>query len=74
MKVISYNIRGLGCRTKRKEIRDLVKKLRVDVCCIQESKKEEVNERLCKSVWGNWSKIGWAYSGSEGRAGGMITI
>ncbi|KAL8466364.1 hypothetical protein ACS0TY_035460 [Phlomoides rotata] len=74
MKLISYNIRGVESRTKRKEVRDLVKKLRADVCCIQESKKEQVSEILCKSLWGNWSKIGWAFKGSEGSSGGIITI
>ncbi|KAL8458968.1 hypothetical protein ACS0TY_036443 [Phlomoides rotata] len=74
MKLLSYNIRGVGSRTKRKEVRDLVKKLRADVYCIQESKKEHVSEILCKSLWGNWSKIGWAFKGSVGSSGGIITI
>ncbi|KAL8511922.1 hypothetical protein ACS0TY_018386 [Phlomoides rotata] len=74
MKIISYNIRGVGSRTKRKEVRDLVKQTRADVCCIQESKKEQVSEIFCKSLWGNWSKIGWAIKGSEGSSGGIITI
>lgn len=39
MKVVSYNIRDLGGRIKKKEIRETV--------CIQETKLERVDRRMC---------------------------
>lgn len=50
MKILSYNVRGLGSRAKRKEIRELNYSLKSDVCCIQESKKEVVEEGLCRAM------------------------
>lgn len=53
MKILSYNISGVGSRAKRREIRELNSFLKSEVCCIQESKKEVVKEGLCKALWGN---------------------
>ncbi|KAL8487210.1 hypothetical protein ACS0TY_023760 [Phlomoides rotata] len=50
MKILSYNIWGLGSRAKCREIMDLIKGHRIDLCCIQETKKEVVDEFLCKSI------------------------
>lgn len=52
MKLISLNIRGLGSTVKRKEVLSLISKLRVDICCIQETKIESMDVNLCKTVWG----------------------
>ncbi|KAL8469743.1 hypothetical protein ACS0TY_032549 [Phlomoides rotata] len=53
MKILSYNIRGLGQRIKKKEIRELIKEFRIDFCCIQESKVSQVSNHSCHSVWWN---------------------
>lgn len=37
MKLVSYNIRGLGGRVKKIEIRDVVMEDKMDLVCIQES-------------------------------------
>ncbi|KAL8503074.1 hypothetical protein ACS0TY_021989 [Phlomoides rotata] len=60
MDILSYNIRGLGSRAKSKETRDLIKCHKVDVCCVQETKKETVDEFLARSIWGA-GKVGWGY-------------
>lgn len=73
MKIISYNIRGLGKRMKRKEVRDLVAEFRADFCCIQETKLEVMEDRVCRATWGN-SEVDWVYKASEGRSGGMLSI
>lgn len=68
MRMLSYNVRGLGSVAKCRDVGDIIRKKRVDFCMLQESKKEEVDEFLCKSIWteGNFS---WAYRGSEGVPG-----
>ncbi|KAL8533869.1 hypothetical protein ACS0TY_010050 [Phlomoides rotata] len=40
---------------------------------VMETKVEEVNKRLCKSIWGN-SPSDWAWLGSIGNVGGILTI
>lgn len=73
MILISYNIRGLGKKEKRRDVRDLLRKVRADVYCLQESKLEEVTNRTVRAIWGN-SKYDWEFAKSEGNSGGIITI
>lgn len=37
--------------------------------CIQETKVENVNEDMCRLIWGNVD-CGWAVREAEGRSGG----
>lgn len=53
MKVISYNVRGLGGGEKRVEVRRLVQEKNPFVFYIQESKLSFVDNFLIKSIWGN---------------------
>lgn len=73
MKILSYNIRGMGKGVKRKEIRELVRRLGVDVCCVQETKMENLEVSICKDAWGD-RKLDWACRGSVGRSGGILTM
>lgn len=47
MKLLTYNIRGLGCSVKCSEVRDLIVKHKVDFCHIQETRKENIDENFC---------------------------
>lgn len=73
MIILSYNIRGLGKRVKRRDVKDLVRGVKPDFCCLQESKLEQVNPRLIKSIWGN-KDFDWDFANSAGRSGGIISI
>ncbi|KAL8543823.1 hypothetical protein ACS0TY_004393 [Phlomoides rotata] len=73
MRMLSYNIRGLGCRAKCREVCELIKSNRVNFCLIQKTKKEEVDEILCKTIWGS-GRVGWAYKGFVGRLGGILSL
>ncbi|KAL8496651.1 hypothetical protein ACS0TY_020372 [Phlomoides rotata] len=73
MKMLSYNIRGVGRKAKKKEIRELVNNWKVDACFIQESKLEKVDGKICRRLWGK-GNFGWAFKQAEGRAGGLISI
>jgi len=46
MNIISYNVRGLGRGVKWATIRRLVKKYQLDMLCIQETKKEQVDKTM----------------------------
>lgn len=73
MKILSYNIRGAGTRVKRKEVHDLVRKLGVEFCCIQETKLEVLDDKYLKFMWGE-NNVGWVVRNSVGRSSGLLTI
>lgn len=73
MIIVSYNIRGLGKKEKRRDVNDLIHQVKADMCCIQESKLKVVNSRIIKSTWGN-ANCEWDFAKSEGSSGGIITI
>nr|KYP70042.1 hypothetical protein KK1_009250 [Cajanus cajan] len=73
MKILSFNIRGLGGRLKVVEVRNLVRSENVDMVCLQETKKESVDKKLCASLWGA-DDFEWAFYPSEGRSGGIVSI
>jgi endonuclease/exonuclease/phosphatase family metal-dependent hydrolase len=47
MKIISWNIRGLGGMVKRKEVRKLVGEQIPSIVCLQETKQEHCDDFLC---------------------------
>lgn len=53
MKLISYNIRGLGGLAKKKEMLNLIRKQKPNLICIQETKMEFINRALCYLMWGS---------------------
>lgn len=73
MKILSYNIRGVGKRVKRKEVKDLILKWGSDFCCLQESKLERVDNKLGRAVWGR-RNFDLEFDAAEGNAGGVISI
>ena len=60
MKIISYNVRGLGKGVKWGAIRRLVKQEGVDMICLQETKKEMVDKAMCQALWGH-VEVGTGY-------------
>ena len=65
MKLISYNIRGLGGLAKKKEIQRLIQIHKLDVICIQETKMEIIERNVCSMMWGS-SEFEFAFKPSEG--------
>jgi len=58
MNIISYNIRGLGRGVKWSAVRRLVLKHQVDMLCIQETKREQIDKTICQALWGD-SDLSW---------------
>lgn len=73
MKILSYNVRGLGRAEKRREVQRLVREKKPWVVCIQETKLEVVDDFLCRSLWGS-SAVGFSFKPSVGAAGGILTL
>jgi len=51
MKVVSWNVRGLGGFEKRKEVRSLVTEKRPWILCLQETKLQRCDDDVCRSLW-----------------------
>lgn len=62
---------GLGRSKKRRPIKDLVNRNRVEVVLIQESKLEVVDRRIIREISG-FARTGWAFLPSVGASGGVI--
>lgn len=52
MRLLSWNVRGLGGLEKRKEVMELVKENMSFVLCLQETKMQLIDDFLRTSVWG----------------------
>ncbi|KAL2599989.1 hypothetical protein AAZX31_10G100300 [Glycine max] len=73
MIILSYNSRGLGRGVKWAAIRRLISKHKVDLVCIQETKKENFNKNICNAIWGD-STAQWDYVPSVQAAGGLLCM
>ncbi|WJX40941.1 hypothetical protein P8452_28364 [Trifolium repens] len=73
MKLISYNIRGLGGKAKKSDIRKIILQNSPDLVCIQETKVEKLDRRICTSLWGS-NEFDFVFKEADGRSGGLLTI
>ena len=73
MKIISWNIRGLGSRTKRRVVKDFLRLQNLDVVMFQETKREECDRRFVGSVWSVRNKE-WAILLACRASGGILII
>ncbi|GLT31257.1 hypothetical protein SLA2020_342010 [Shorea laevis] len=71
MKLISFNVRGLGSMLKRKEVGKLVREEQPDFLFLQETKLEKVDDDLGRTVW-NSGEVGWVMKESIGASGGLM--
>jgi len=55
MKVLSYNVRGVGGFEKRAEVRRFTQEKHPFVVCLQESKLGVIDDLTIKSIWGECS-------------------
>ncbi|KAL2974380.1 hypothetical protein AAZX31_14G101500 [Glycine max] len=73
MKIMSYNIRGLGRGLKWASIRKLVKRECVEMLCLQETKKDVMDKALCQALWGD-SDVKWELQPECNGAGGILCM
>jgi exonuclease III len=69
----SYNVRGLGGGVKRRRIRELVNKERLDVLALQETKLGSVEVATCRGLWGG-DNVRWVCNPALGRSGGLLIL
>lgn len=73
MKLCSYNIRGFGGSSKKKEVSQIVRANKLDMICIQETKAEVVYHRMCALMWDD-DDFSMCFNLSSSRAWGLVII
>ncbi|XP_028059521.1 uncharacterized protein LOC114263216 [Camellia sinensis] len=73
MKIMSWNVRGLGRLEKRRRVKQLIKEKRVDVVLFQETKSRDIDVPFVRSIW-PWEKLEFMAANSDGSAGGLLSI
>ncbi|XP_057418110.1 uncharacterized protein LOC130712288 [Lotus japonicus] len=73
MKIVSYNVRGLGSSAKRRIIRELLVKEQIDMMCVQETKLESVDVGDCTQMWRD-SELEWKALPVVNKGGGLLCI
>lgn len=71
MKLISWNVKGLGCSKKNFSIKDLRRKYKADIVMLQESKKQGSIKQCFRSFWGGRNKD-CVFSPAKRSAGVMV--
>lgn len=73
MNLLTYNATGLGRGVKWLTIRRMVRNQKVDVLCIQETKKEVMERHMCQALWGD-SEVKWVAQPAVNTAGGILCV
>ncbi|XP_028105623.1 uncharacterized protein LOC114304685 [Camellia sinensis] len=73
MKILSWNVRGLGRPEKRGNIKSLVRERCVDVLFLQETKRSSMDDHFVKTIW-PYEELEFLLVDLEGSAGGLLCI
>ena len=73
IRLLSWNVRGANNCDKRKVIKALIKKNRVDLVCLHETKIQEMSRGLIRSL-GVGRRLEWGTVDSRGTTGGIVVI
>lgn len=71
MKILSWNVRGLGGPNKRHLVKDIILNANVDIICLQESKIQEIHSSIWRFIGGSCF-ITFDYIPLLGTVGGII--
>lgn len=73
MKIMAWNVRGLGRQERRCRVRNVIKERRVDVMLIQKTKRSSVDKQFVKSIW-PWDRMAFIAVDADGSSGGLLSI
>ncbi|KAJ9704109.1 hypothetical protein PVL29_005411 [Vitis rotundifolia] len=71
LKILSWNVRGVNDSSKRKLIKSIVRKQKVDLLCIQETKMQVMSEGVVRSL-GSGIFLDWRVLNAIRSAGGIL--
>lgn len=58
--IVVWNVCGLGSRVKKRCVRNLGRKLSIDVLGILETKLENIHDNIISSIWGRHARDWYA--------------
>jgi len=73
MNILTFNSRGLGGAVKRSAIRKMTLTNNLDVLCIQETKMESIDRKLCQYLWADCN-VSFEFAPATNSAGGLLCI
>ena len=71
LRILSWNVRGVNDRSKRKIIKLVIKNQKVDLFCIQETKVQVMSEEMVRSL-GSGRFLDWKVLNAKGTVGGVM--
>ena len=71
LKILSWNVRGVNDGSKRKVIKSVIRKQKVDLFCIQETKMQVMTEGVVRSL-GLGRFLDWRVLNAMGSTGGVL--
>ena len=73
IKILSWNVRGVNDRNKRKLIKALIRSQKVDLVCLQETKMIEMSLGVVRSL-GVGRFLEWGALNARGAVGGVVVL
>ena len=71
VRLLSWNVRGVNDRSKRKVIKLVIRSQKMDLFCIQETKMQVMSEEVVRSL-GSGRFLDWKVLNAMGTAGGVL--
>lgn len=73
MKILSWNVCGLGSVARRLTANELLHRNEVQIALVQELKFSSLSEKIVKEVWGSIF-VNWVSADAVGSAGGFLLL
>ena len=73
MKILNWNVRGLGDPLKGGKVKEIILKLGPEIVMLQETKLESFEDMHLREVWDTKHKD-YVFLPSSGASGGMVLI
>ncbi|KAK4607051.1 hypothetical protein RGQ29_001035 [Quercus rubra] len=73
LRIVSWNVRALNEQDKRLRVKNLIRKWKADIVCLQETKMELINRGTICSLWGD-QHVDWLFLGSVDEAVGCFFV
>ena len=73
IKILSWNVRGVNDPVKRSVIKGFLRSNRVDLVCFQETKVQQMNIGMVRSLGVGWY-LNWIALDAKGSAGGILLL
>ena len=73
MKILSWNVCGLGSAARRLTVNELLHRNKVQIALVRESKFSSLSEKIVEEVWGS-RFVNWVSVDAVGSAGGFLLL